>query len=386
MLEKRRFKSDEFYQAIAPLLAAPAIRQEEIGRSAEGRPLRLIIWGGGPTTVLIWSQIHGDEPTGSMIIADVLQAIASADDRIQQLAARITLYIVPLLNPDGAERFVRWNGQGLDANRDARAWVTPEARALRAVFERARPQFAIDLHDQDPRKRVGESERFVAYSVLAPRNSKDSADDEARVRSKQLACVAHEALQAFFSDHLARYPDTYEPRGLEEFMQARGVSVVLLEAGGWRGDHEKQQLRKGGYAAVVAALEAIADAGYASYSAKQYEQIPENGDPVHDLLIRGGSIVRRGVDSFKADLAIDFDAPLDRRGAKVTEVGDLADKRAFEVLDATGLYITHALGKTIEVNASAELELTSSVDEDGKLVYVISDGHVLRDVESVDVS
>jgi hypothetical protein len=383
MLERRKFRSDDFQEAIAPLFdGRSAIEREVIGHSAQGRPLHLFTWGRGPVRVLAWSQIHGDEPTGTMILADLLYVLADEkSDVAGHLRDTITIAMLPMLNPDGAERFVRTNAQHLDPNRDGRVWQTAEARALRDAFARFVPHFAIDLHDQDPRKLVGDSDRFIAYSVLAPRSSESANDDPVRTVSKQLCCVARDALERVFAGHVCRYPDTFEPRGLEEYVQQRGCSVVLLEAGGWRGDFEKQALRRGGLDAITALLTAIAQETFRSMDPADYEAIPENGKAAHDLLLRGLSVAGANGAAFEADVAIDFDAPLDRRGGKVTDMGDLQDEHALEEIDLHGSWLRHANGNTIENNVAADLEVLSGPDTEAALRLVIEDGRVLRNAE-----
>ena len=46
-------------------------RLEEIGRSAEGRAIHLLTVGTGERRVLLWSQMHGDEPSATPALLDV---------------------------------------------------------------------------------------------------------------------------------------------------------------------------------------------------------------------------------------------------------------------------------------------------------------------------
>src|SRR5690606_38854546 len=65
-IQRRRFTHREFWDAVAPSLRSPALRTEEIGRSIQGRAIRAVTFGSGPTPVLLWSQMHGDEVTATM--------------------------------------------------------------------------------------------------------------------------------------------------------------------------------------------------------------------------------------------------------------------------------------------------------------------------------
>src|SRR5690606_14980730 len=134
-LESRRFTHTELWTAMAPALQSPALSVKEIGRSLHGREIRAVTFGTGPTTVLLWSQMHGDESTASMSLADIFGFLASTEPHPlrSRISDSLTVVFVPMLNPDGAERFQRQNAAGVDVNRDARRLQTPEARTLKGL-------------------------------------------------------------------------------------------------------------------------------------------------------------------------------------------------------------------------------------------------------------
>ena len=49
---------------------------EQIGQSVEGRSINHVWFGDGPMHVLLWSQMHGDEPTATSALLDILHMIA----------------------------------------------------------------------------------------------------------------------------------------------------------------------------------------------------------------------------------------------------------------------------------------------------------------------
>src|SRR6185503_10761559 len=69
----RRFTHNEFWSAIDASVKSPALRVEPIGESLLGRPIRSVTFGQGPTKVLLWSQMHGDEATATMALADIFR-------------------------------------------------------------------------------------------------------------------------------------------------------------------------------------------------------------------------------------------------------------------------------------------------------------------------
>jgi hypothetical protein len=296
-LAGRRFTHAQLWAALAPVLrpgaaAAPGtaaadrtvLRVREVGRSGEGRALRAVTFGSGPTTVLLWSQMHGDEPTATMALADLLAWFASPAGRGDPIRARLgaalTVVAVPMLNPDGAERFVRENAAGADVNRDALRLATPEGRALAALADSLRPAFGFNLHDQNPRvvaRRDGRGARAVAVSLLAPPAGPDGAWGPTRSAARLVAAVLAGRLEAEVPGRVARYADAYTPSAFGEWMQARGTSTVLVEAGLLPGDPEKQRLRALHVAALVEALDAIATGRWQAADARAYEALPAGG-------------------------------------------------------------------------------------------------------------
>jgi hypothetical protein len=338
----RRFTHAELWDAIGPVIdASGALTRDEIGRSAEGRPLYAVRFGNGPTRVLLWSQMHGDESTATMALADIFRFLAAEPDHplAARLRERLTVTFVPMLNPDGAERFQRRNAYGVDVNRDAVALATPEARALKGLQQSFRPHFGFNLHDQNVRTRVGDSERLAAIALLAPAFDESRAMNEGRARAVAVASVIRNAVEPLVAGHVARYDDTFNRRAFGDLMQAWGVSTVLIESGGWMDDPEKQYLRRVNFVALLTALDAIGGGEYASADPLAYESLPYNGRSVNDLLIRAGTLVIPGLEPTGVDVAVDFADPLARIGGRVIEIGDLSHVSARDTLEAAGLYL-----------------------------------------------
>jgi hypothetical protein len=59
----------------------------------------------------------------------------------------VDLYLMPMINPDGAEAHRRFNGVGADLNRDHLLLAQPETQALHRVARRIRPHLAVDSHE-----------------------------------------------------------------------------------------------------------------------------------------------------------------------------------------------------------------------------------------------
>src|SRR5690606_15490107 len=179
--------------------------------------------------------------------------------RVQRWLSQLTILAVPMLNPDGADAHRRRSAFGIDVNRDARMLATPEGRALKQVQEQYQPQFGFNLHDQNPRSRVGRSSRMAAIALLAPAPDADASQTPGFVRARHLTAHLADALAPMVGQHLTRYDDAYNARAFGDGMQSWGVSTVLIESGSWRGDESKHYLRTANFVALASALDAIAD-------------------------------------------------------------------------------------------------------------------------------
>ncbi|MCH8837665.1 MAG: hypothetical protein IIA60_07670 [Candidatus Marinimicrobia bacterium] len=125
---------------------------EVAGHSVQKRPIHLVTLGRGPKKVLLWSQMHGDEPTATGALFDVFNYLMMhrGEPFTQAILDSITIYAVPMLNPDGTRQSSRRNAQGLDINRDARDRQTPEGRLLIELKDRLQPDFGLTCITKTP--------------------------------------------------------------------------------------------------------------------------------------------------------------------------------------------------------------------------------------------
>ncbi|HET8771916.1 MAG TPA: M14 family zinc carboxypeptidase, partial [Gemmatimonadaceae bacterium] len=322
-IDERRFTANEYWGAMAGALASPRFRTQEIGRSVQGRPLTAIHVGTGPVTVLAWSQMHGDESTASMALLDVVAWLASEqpDALRDRLLGSITLTLVPVLNPDGAQLFQRQNALGVDINRDARRLSTPEARALKGLHDQLKPDFGFNLHDQNSRNRAGPSGKQVGISLLAPAISADGRYDAVRSRARLVAARIAHNLATEIPGQVSRYDDAFNPRAFGDLVQTWGTSTVLIESGALAADPQKQRLRRLNAAALVDALLAIGDGSYARADRAWYDDLQQNRGGAVDVLVRGARVVGLGPTPYLVDVAINYGDGVAQTGPRVNEVG-----------------------------------------------------------------
>jgi hypothetical protein len=341
-ISSRRFTHAELWSAL-DRSKSPALTVSEVGRSLQGRPIRAVTFGTGPVTVLLWSQMHGDESTATMSLADIIAWMASPGgdhaELKQRLSSRLRIVMVPMLNPDGSELFQRENAVGIDINRDARNLATPEARALKALRDSIRPHFGFNLHDQNARTLTGNNGNQVAIALLAPAADQPRSYGPTRSTARLVASVITSVLQREIPGRLARYNDAHEPRAFGDLMQQWGTSTVLIESGAMPDDPEKQKLRRLNVVAILSALDAIATGSHEEADPQVYESIPINSRSAVDVLVRGGTIVIPGFQPVRADIALNYEEPVAKKDPRVRDVGDLVALIALDTVDASGLFV-----------------------------------------------
>ena len=347
-LTQRRFKQKDILPLISRRQGNAMYQIEKVGESFEGRTIQMIKIGNGRKKVLLWTQMHGDEPTATMASFDIFNFLEGKNDGFDDLRKKLldntTLYFVPMLNPDGAERYQRRTMQGIDMNRDAAARQTPEAQILKGLVDRLKPDYGFNLHDQSPRYSAGRSPKVATISFLATSYDYELSINDVRERSMQLIVGMNKILQKYIPGQVARYADDHEPRGFGDNVQKWGATLVLIESGGYVGDPEKQYIRQLNFMAILSALDKVSDNSLTKENREEYYNIPENGRWVYDLVVRNAT-VRQSGKSFTADLGINrtevnyANATKFFYYSKVEDFGDLHPQYGSQELDATGLTI-----------------------------------------------
>ncbi len=344
MLKERRFKHAD----IVPLLNAlpAAYRLRVLGKSLEDRNIYSATMGNGPVSVLLWSQMHGDEPTATMALFDILRFMQRHDEFDgfrDKMLSKLTIHVVPMLNPDGAERYTRRNVQDIDINRDAQRLQTPEGNILKAIRDSVQADWGFNLHDQSRYYAAGNVPKTAAISFLAPAFDEAKTMSEKRSDAARLIGVMNKTIQEIIPGSVGKYDDTFEPRAFGDNIQKWGTRTILIETGALPGDPEKQELRRINYTAILTALSAIADESYKNMPVSEYDGIPfNNSNAFHDLLLREIQLPAVKGKFFVSDLAYRNDEVqlTDNRtfylSSKISELGDLSTFFAYNDKNLSG--------------------------------------------------
>ena len=345
-LDKRRIKHNQITPLVAGLKSNNIFKIKKVGASIEGRDLNLITLGSGPINVLLWSQMHGDEPTATQAIFDIFNFFK--DDGFKKekrdILKNITLHFIPMLNPDGAERFQRRNALGIDINRDALRLQSPEGRVLKRIRDSLNADFGFNLHDQSKYYNAELTDRPATISYLATAYNYERDINEVRKKSMQIVVFMNNIIQKYAPGQVGRYSDEFEPRAFGDNIQKWGTSLILIESGGFTNDAEKQEIRKLNYVSILSAIYTIAKGNYKSIDITEYEKIPKNDRKLFDLKIFNGTYELLGND-YNLDLGIN-QFEVDKEGnrdfwysSRIIDQGDLSTYYGYETFDATGFYI-----------------------------------------------
>ena len=313
---------------------------ETLDRSIEGRSINMVTIGKGRKGVLLWSQMHGDETTATLAMMDMFNYLIQKgfeEEWVAELLAEVTLYFIPLLNPDGAEKADRRTAAGIDMNRDALDLATPEARILRDAQHRLKPAFGFNLHDQELSS-VGDSARVAAIALLAPAADHKKKTSPARLRAMRLAATLTRTLNQFAEGHLTKYDDTFEPRAFGDNMQRWGTSTVLIESGHWPNDPRKDFIRKLNYTCILSALSTIGNGSYQDVDLDYYAGLPPNTKRIYDVIVRDVKLRHSSGWTYPVDIGLTFDPLCNKNAgvpvATIKDIGDLSTHGALQSYDA----------------------------------------------------
>jgi len=111
-ITQRRFKHSDMFKIFEKNEFRKKFNFRAAGKSVLGRDLELISIGKGNTNIFLWSQMHGNESTATMALFDIFNFFSDKtilNDIRETILNNLTLYFLPMVNPDGTELFQREN-------------------------------------------------------------------------------------------------------------------------------------------------------------------------------------------------------------------------------------------------------------------------------------
>ena len=342
------------------------VQVEKIAESVEGRSIHQVTVGTGSMRVLLWSQMHGDEPTATSALLDIFEYIRRHRDEpaVRRILSSLTLDAVPMLNPDGAERFQRRNAQSIDVNRDALRLQTPEGRALKELRDRVKPAVGFNLHNQSWRTSVGDPPRPASISLLSVAYDEARNENAGRRLTKKLCAVIRDSLEPYASGQIGRYDDEFEVRAFGDNVTLWGTPVVLIETGPWPSEQPDAALVRLNFIGILSALDALATGRVDRADPQRYESLPLNESRLLYVLVKNANVINgAGVPPFLADVGIAANRRVRLNDGRrelqtslsIDDLGDLRKSGAVRTIDATGMTVVPVIDDSLEQGAVVDL-------------------------------
>lgn len=374
-LPYRRFKHQQILDLIEDYRQHDSFTIKEEGRSIEGRIIQSLTIGTGQKKILVWTQMHGNEPTATRAVFDFLRFFVSdyMTSDFQGLLGQVQIKFIPVVNPDGLERYQRRNALNIDPNRDAAKRTTPEIQVLFNVVEEYQPNWCFNMHDQRNLFNVCNSSEPATLSFLSPSTSNGKKEKNQQEGMMMIDKLNH-YLNEFIPNKIGRFTHEYYPTASGDNFQTLGYRTILVESGGHRNDVEREIPRKMNFLLLWETIRLVALDDWQKGTVLRYSEIPINDQKMFDLLIRNASLELNGIEC-KVDIGIDrveISATNDVGfvyKSKIRDLGDLTHYFGYEELDATQFVLT----EKIRLNQLAEFDLRNKKGE----MIQIKNGFVL---------
>ncbi|CAL2103129.1 Zinc carboxypeptidase [Tenacibaculum sp. 190130A14a] len=260
---------------------------EEIGSSEQERSIYKLNLGKGTKRILVWSQMHGNESTGTKAVFDLLNFIIRFKDSatVKSIIEECTIQVIPLLNPDGAEFYTRVNANNIDLNRDAVDLKAKESKILRKVLDDFNPHFCFNLHDQRTIFGVEGTANPATISFLAPSEEETRKLTPGRIQTMNVIVAMNNLLQEIIPNYIGRYTDEFYPTATGDNFQKLGHNTILIEAGHYKEDYDREEVRKFNFYALLQGIFHISiENKFENY--EEYFSIPNNIKNFYDVIHR----------------------------------------------------------------------------------------------------
>ncbi len=327
---------------------SPFFKVKTLGYSVEKKPIYLVSFGSGKQQLFLWSQMHGNETTSTKAVFDVLNFFDKNQDH--KILNACTIHIIPVLNPDGAKIYSRFNANNVDLNRDASNLSQPESTILRKAFDTIQPDICFNLHGQRTIFSAGNTNNTATLSFLAPAADSSRSITPSRARSMELISAITNKLHKLIPNQIGLYDDTYNSDCVGDTFQQLGIPTVLYEAGHFKDDYSREKVRTLYYTALLEAFNYLTTNDLTGDNNKGYLSLPLNYKNFNDCIIRNAKISKEVT---CADIAFQYEEILKDDqisfSPKLVEIGDLSSKFGHFEFDAENNYVLNIDKDELEI-------------------------------------
>ncbi|WP_289057729.1 M14 metallopeptidase family protein [uncultured Flavobacterium sp.] len=310
-----------------------------IGTSVLGEPIYSYQIGTGKTRAYLWSQMHGNESTTTKALFDFINLLNDDTDFAKQMRDTFTFYCIPILNPDGARLYTRANANEIDLNRDSQDLSQPESKVLREVFEKFKPDFCFNLHDQRTIFGAGTTGKPATVSFLAPSYNEEREVNDNRLKAINIIAGINEELQKYIPGQVGRFDDSFNINCIGDTFQFLGVPTILFEAGHFPGDYEREITRKFIFFSLILSFKLIFENDLVDNRFGEYLNISQNNVVFYDFMYKNVKINYDGIEIITNFVAQYKEELIENKihfNAYIVEVGELENYFGHYEYDAKG--------------------------------------------------
>lgn len=310
-----------------------------VGESVLGKPIYSYEIGSGKTRIYLWSQMHGNESTTTKALFDFINVLNNGSEFSEQMLSAFTFYCIPILNPDGAALYTRANANKIDLNRDSQDLTQPESKVLREVFEKFKPHFCFNLHDQRTIFGAGETGKPATVSFLAPSYNEERDINENRLKAINLIAALNDELQKYIPGQVGRFDDSFNINCIGDTFQYLGVPTILFEAGHFQNDYPREITRKYIFFSLITSFKVLFENDIVNNRISDYLNISQNKVVFYDFMYKNIKINYDGIEIITNFVAQYKEELIDGKiqfNAYIVEVGELENYFGHYVYDAKG--------------------------------------------------
>jgi Zinc carboxypeptidase len=184
------------------------VNVDSAGTSGEGRQLLYATVGTGPVAFWLQARIHGNELHSTEAALQILDHLASGDPQARLIRQNLTVVVIPMYNPDGAEANIRFSTtpNRIDLNRDWENFAQPESVAFWKLWRQLAPQLALDLHHMGQAPVVNGTDELNQFQIGARSIDPSRMTAEQWLTNRRMAMRSVEALDRYGLANVAHYP------------------------------------------------------------------------------------------------------------------------------------------------------------------------------------
>ena len=241
-------------QLKAEAARSPLVRVVSLGKAAGGQRDLWLVRLADPASnaeqtmrLLVLCRQHGDEPASTEAVLRLIKSVASGGDpNLRSELSHVTVYIVPMVNPDGAGTGTRGNSLGADLNRDWGIFKQPETRAVARAAKLIDPALIVDAHNWDS------SDEYNADCIEVPREMETKQGRATHAMQRQ---EVRDLAACGYAVHPTAWGDDSDQHLAHRWFTHQNITSLLVEThSGSPANRADFERREGMYAALIHSL------------------------------------------------------------------------------------------------------------------------------------